>query len=525
MSQAPKKTSSRASPAPDGIGRLSDPNGAGSLALIAVNQTVFQSNMGSLNKAAGGSFSINLRNAAWLSGTDFATCTFSLLSISGNSATSKGWSLVGSTFSCTLANPGSIGSGILELRATDTLGVYVSMGQYQWSVSVGGVSIFKFNPGHYVECINQKVNIIASSSDGSFAQLDSQLALGPEWKGIMFTLPWGHLESSRGNYSIGQTYLTNLLNRANAAGKKIILIVNDKVFGTTDTGKATGGVYFPTYLNTDSEFLNASDPTVGFGHGIYYFNPNGSGGLAFFARTWQANVMDRFIALLQWIGNNFDGHPALEMVRLSSMSIDQSPAYVAQNGYTNTAYFAQLQRCWTAVRPFFPTTMLNQMCDWPASVATALSFYATARPNKIGGGDYDLRDAAGFTGFTGAGSTTKGEAYGNAAFRGSATQGGAAGSGGVDLRLKLPYICTCEQSTWNTGGASGYGVTNFQEMLDIANIIYKAQYIAWAQTDYAAAATHAGFTPPATIPWSAIIKPGVLANPTLANTAMPTDYA
>jgi hypothetical protein len=109
-------------------------------ATLSVNQPALVAFLGSFVglQTGGTAISKDLRGA-WLTGSQAATCTFAIRTITGDAVTGKNWTVTGSVLAQSLVT-GSIGSGTFELQAIDSGGNVLSLGQYSWSIQAATVT-------------------------------------------------------------------------------------------------------------------------------------------------------------------------------------------------------------------------------------------------------------------------------------------------------------------------------------------------------------------------------------------------
>lgn len=126
--------------APNPDGSLSTANAQGDASpdpsVLSVNRPALIAALGSLLGLTTGApaLSFNLRNVAWLSGTEEGTCTFALVTVSGDTASAKNWSISGSTLAQPLTSTSSDGAGVFELRAISSTGGVLSLALCSWSI-------------------------------------------------------------------------------------------------------------------------------------------------------------------------------------------------------------------------------------------------------------------------------------------------------------------------------------------------------------------------------------------------------
>jgi hypothetical protein len=120
---------------PDGTLRTTNPFGdyAPSPSVLSIDLAAFALAIGSFqNLQTGGSISFNLRGA-WLTGTESATCTFGVRTITGDDVATHNWVISGALLNQSLVS-GSIGNGTLEIYAIAAGGQQLSFGQKVWSI-------------------------------------------------------------------------------------------------------------------------------------------------------------------------------------------------------------------------------------------------------------------------------------------------------------------------------------------------------------------------------------------------------
>lgn len=121
---------------PDGSLRTTNPQGDFNPlpSALMVDRAAYSAAQGSLTGLIQGTagFGIDLRGA-WLTGTEAATCTFAVRTISGDLVGTHNWTITGSLFAQNLTMS-SVGSGVLEVIAVDSRGNELSYGQFTWNV-------------------------------------------------------------------------------------------------------------------------------------------------------------------------------------------------------------------------------------------------------------------------------------------------------------------------------------------------------------------------------------------------------
>jgi hypothetical protein len=397
----------------------------------------------------------------------------------------------------------------------------------------------KFNPGHYIETALYGPYDYTARIQSNLAYL---VGTPSPFRGVCHYMLDGAIEGDTpGDFTRGRVFLDNLLGTAQANGKKVMLVL-DHYYGSMDPADFTGGKLFPKYLRDYPEYRNPADTLRNDG-GLFRPVIIPSGLLGALERDWVPNVMDRRIAIGQWIAQNYDSHPALEMVLYGSMSIGFSADDTARAGFSYSAYFTQVKRWLVAMSQAFTTTLVGVKDDWPGSMSNALNLVATMRPYHICHSDYDSVDYTAREGLVTAGTVTNPESYGHAAFRGAllnngGTQISATGSGGVDMRGKTCYVQSVQGPDWDRS-PSRYGIQSIAEFADQCYFA-GSTHVTWSPDNYSV--TQGTFNPPRVGPttsknsqtgefgtggtiWANIIKPYLAANPSagIRYTTKPTD--
>jgi hypothetical protein len=169
-----------------------------------------------------------------------------------------------------------------------------------------------------------------SDTESYLSSISSQISKvedSPEIKGATIAYAWGVVEPSLGNYDWEPIY--RHLDYLSARGKKLILSINVKCFGT-DCAKLA-----PSNLSGEVFVTPREAPTQ-------------------IVEIWESANMDAYIALWQALGAEFDGNPALEMV----LGAESTPSLQGSTpaGYTKPVYAEQLKRMYSAQAEAFPTT-------------------------------------------------------------------------------------------------------------------------------------------------------------------------
>ena len=398
------------------------------------------------------------------------------------------------------------------------------------TTSSASPSAINHHPGFYVEHIKSDDDLNVGSDEGpirSFAQVYNSLPA--PWAGLYKSVLLGHWETTAGDYTRLDDWMTSYLESAHAGGKHLIIQFSDKFYNGWDPNGLPNGNYFPTYLMNDAAYNNSADPA---NHkGVYVDLDHVQGGLSVGMRTWVPNVMDRMIAAGEYLCAHYGNDPALEGITWDGFAgyNTYSATERAQNGYTWAAYRAQVERWMIAMRAACPHLQIGIRNDWPASMAESLAFWANMQPYHIFGSSFDTADFPTRTGSVNPGDTTNGEEWGVAGFRGACTAGGPAGACGADLRGVESFMSTVESPDFTYySGNSRMGVTSYAEFLDICHYMH-CDYMIITPDQFST--TPSWFSPPGVSDvWHNIIRPciengtGCSNYQTAISTSCPIDY-
>jgi hypothetical protein len=236
-----------------------------------------------------------------------------------------------------------------------------------------GAAGIKWHPGHYVWLDPH------STQAAKLAAIDS-LSSDTTVQGIQLLINWESLEGSTpGDYSNGFAVVDAFLAKLGSlkVPKRLILGLNERSFGTpppagTDCADAADNL-LPRYLASLSD------------GGCAIALPNAAGSLAVTARFWDAEVMDRLIALSQAYAKRYDQNPLFEMFFGNG---ETSVAAPPGSGFSVSAYNVQLKRWFDASEKVWTHTQLRLAANYGGSDAQMLDLikYATANGGVIVGG-------------------------------------------------------------------------------------------------------------------------------------------
>jgi hypothetical protein len=310
----------------------------------------------------------------------------------------------------------------------------------------------KWHPGHYVW-------IPHNTQANQMAAIDA-LSSETNVQGIELLLNWALLEGSTpGDYSSGfalvDTFLAKLASLK--VPKRLILGVAERSFGSplaagTTCGDAASGL-LPGYLVSYS------------GGGCVVALPGAAGALSVTARFWDADVMDRLIALSLAYAKRYDANPLFEMfIGNGETAVGAPPG----SGFDQGQYNTQLKRWFDASVPAWSHTQLRLAANFGGSNAQMLDLmtYASANGGVIVGGPDPELPLPNITRTIQA----------NQVFR-------AAIGGGADFRGKVPWVGEVQSMGLGTRYTQLPAEINTYEM----NTMH-ASYMIWMRNSWLAGA-------------------------------------
>lgn len=372
-------------------------------------------------------------------------------------------------------------------------------------ISVSGGSI-KWNPGHYmasdgVMSAGKPLSYIQSEMDDLNNQ-DNVL-------GYRAWFTWGALEPTQGNYDFS-TVDAVLARLKTAYNKPKRLVIGLWMYGQHALG-SNNGATLPLYIQQNSMY--GASPVAG-SYGWWGMNSNGQSTGMYAVALYNSAVMDRFIALVQALGQHLDNDPYFEALVIqedASVAEAASAFPPTDPNYSDSAWLTQLQRLLTAATAAFPHTnvvMQNSWFDRPPSGVALEQWMAN---NRIAAGSPDS---------WGQSSISK---YGTSHLSdGIQTLLGVSQYGGsTDLRPRMAAMMEVQSPDMMGPYFSGYGGPwSPMDFIAAFNQTYHASHVFWTHLIGTEQMNGAG-VPPA-VKWSNL-APVLNANP-LTNTAYPGNY-
>jgi hypothetical protein len=215
----------------------------------------------------------------------------------------------------------------------------------------------KWHPGHYIMLYSNQ------SEPYYFNSVLTDLTNHPKFQGVQKQYFWNKLEPQYGVYDFSEIQ-SDLANLAKI-NKRLILRIQAESFTTYDKR-------VPYYLQT-SEYQG----------GVYMIDT----GKGYNAAYYNTKVQIRMIALVQALGKAFDANPNLEMINLEETS--PSKADSTWNATYLNDYINGMLNVAIAARKAFPTTVVDQFVNYPASQLPQI--FNTALTYGIGVGGPDTK--------------------------------------------------------------------------------------------------------------------------------------
>jgi hypothetical protein len=364
----------------------------------------------------------------------------------------------------------------------------------------------KWNPGHYMAAgtvlyAGRTISSVQAEMDDLNGQ-DSIL-------GYRLWITWGALEPQQGKYDFS-TVDAVLARLKSSYNKPKRLVIGLWLYGQGALGSSDVRV-MPAYIQQGTQYGNS--PVAG-SHGWWGKSAAGASTGMYAPALYNAAVMDRFIAMMQALGQHLDSDPMFEAVYI------QEDATIAQAAsgftpvdpnYSDNAWLTQLQRLLTSASAAFPHTnvvMANSWFDRPASGVALEQWMAS---NRIAAGSADTWGLSSL------------QQYGTSHLSdGVQTLMGVDPYGGnTDLRGKMPVMVEVQSPDLAGNYFTKYGGPwTPQDLIAGFNQMYMASHVFW--THLVGSEIVNGGTVPAAAKWSNLAST-CAANP-LTHTGYPSSY-
>jgi hypothetical protein len=359
----------------------------------------------------------------------------------------------------------------------------------------------KWNPGHYMASYG-----IVKGDGGSSAFMKAEmddLNNQDAMLGYRILITWSALEPTQGHYdfSVIDATLARLKTAYNKPKRLVIMLIwyGQHAYSAGDDS------IFPLYIQQDPKY--GASPVAG-SYGWWGKNSGGASTGMYAVALYNSAVMDRFIALVQALGNHLDADPYMEALFFQENSaVTQAAASYGSNDphYSDAVWLAQSERLLTAATTAFPHTSVIMANSYFANGATAVALEQWMADNRIAAGTADSFGQSAITAYH-----YKGLSDGVQAYLGVQTTNG----GTVDLRPKMTGMFDVESGDITTTYFAKYGGPFAPlDILNALNQTYKASHAFWTRM--------VGNTP-ASAQWSTVAAM-CAANP-LLRTAYPANY-
>jgi hypothetical protein len=366
-------------------------------------------------------------------------------------------------------------------------------------VPPSGSGKIKWNPGHYMASYG--VVYGGAGRPTSFMQaeaddLNNQDAI----VGYRMMITWGALETSQGTYDFSaiDTILARLKTAYNKP-KHLVIMLWD--YGRNGPNHADPSV-FPVYIQQNP--IYGASPVAG-SYGWWGQSSNGTATGMYAPALYYAPVMDRYIALVQALGQHLDGDPYVEAIFFQENStIVQAATYSPKDGhYSDAAILAQSERLLNAATAAFPHTSVVMGNSWLYGQSATVALEQWMQTNRIATGSADSFGQSSINA-----SGTKILSWSLRAYVGDP------GFGGVDMRPTMTAMMDVESGDINDSFQGLGGPWAAPDIIQAMNQTYHASHVFWTRL------VGSGVRPQAQWP---TVAAACAATP-IARTAYPANY-
>lgn len=252
-------------------------------------------------------------------------------------------------------------------------------------VPATGPHTIKWNPGHYMASGSvlyggRTVALLQPEMD----DINNQDAI----VGYRVWVTWGQIETAKGVYDFSQldAVLARLKTQYNKPKR---LVIGMWLYGQGAIGGDRDARVLPLYIQNDPAY--GPSPIAG-RYGWWGKNDNGKSTGMYAPALYSQPVMDRFIAMVQAMGQHYDGDDYVEgfYVQENATIAQAASAWKpADPAYSDTAWLTQIERLLTAATAAFPHTsviMANSWFDRPPATVALTEWFAN---NRIAPGSAD----------------------------------------------------------------------------------------------------------------------------------------
>lgn len=249
----------------------------------------------------------------------------------------------------------------------------------------GSGHVIKWNPGHYmasesVMYAGRKISFIQSEMD----DINNHDAI----LGYRVWVTWGALEPSQGNYDFS-TLDAVLARLKTAYNKPKHLVVGLWLYGQGAMRSHGDGGVVPLYIQQGQQY--GSSPVAG-SYGWWGMSKNGVSSGMYAPALYNQVVMDRFIAMIQALGNHLDADPDVEALYVQEdATITEAASDFAPKDphYSDGAWLTQLERLLTASTAAFPHTSVIMANSWFNRPTSTVALTEWMLGNRVAPGSAD----------------------------------------------------------------------------------------------------------------------------------------
>ncbi len=239
----------------------------------------------------------------------------------------------------------------------------------------------KWNPGHYMA----SYGVLYGSNTSTISILQPEmddLNNQDSIVGYRIWITWGAMEKTPGVYDF--SLLDAALARLKTAyNKPKHLIIGLWMYGQHGLNANRDWRVLPLYIQQDPKY--GASPVSG-SYGWWGLNSNGQSSGQWAPAFYNPAVMDRYIAMVQALGNHFDSDPFVEGLYIQE---DSSVAEAGGNSspsdpaYSDQAWLTQLERLLAASTAAFPHTSVLCANTWFVRPAATVALQEWMLNNRI----------------------------------------------------------------------------------------------------------------------------------------------
>ena len=362
----------------------------------------------------------------------------------------------------------------------------------------GSSGPIKWNPGHYMASFGT----VYGGKSTSFIQYElNDLNNQDAFLGYRMAISWAALEPTQGNYDFSAIDAVLATLKTFNKPKRLVIMLWDYGMGTLGQNDHT---VIPTYIQQNS--IYGASPVSG-SYGWWGENSNGASTGQYALALYYPPVMDRFIAMVQALGQHLDSNPYVEAILIqedATVTQSASEEGSADPHYSDDAWLAQLKRLLTAATAAFPHTSVSMANSWMRAPTDTVALEEWMSTNRIAAGSADTVGQSAI------------DNYGLGFISwGLQAHIGVAQYGGVDLRPKMAAMMDVEYPDMVGNFYAGQGGPYAPlDIIHALNQTYHASHAFWTRM--------VGSAYPAAAQWSALAAT-CTANP-LTSTAYPANY-